>query len=110
MRGVPHDRMKSRRHEGFNRTALVHLMRRSGRRPLRFIVYRTILWIMSHTIRGKVKLGRRVARIRGQIDAVARALETEAECGEVLRLIASARGAMTKPRPQTIWWKSFDRT
>jgi DNA-binding FrmR family transcriptional regulator len=49
---------------------------------------------MSHTIRNRAKLAPRVARIRGQIDAVARALEAEAECGEVLRLIASARGAM----------------
>ena len=49
---------------------------------------------MSHTIRNKMKLGKRVARIRGQVDAVARALDDEAECGEVLRLIASARGAM----------------
>jgi DNA-binding FrmR family transcriptional regulator len=49
---------------------------------------------MSHTIRNKTNLAKRVARIRGQVDAVARALENEAECGEVLRLIASARGAM----------------
>ena len=49
---------------------------------------------MSHTVRKKAALARRVARIRGQVDAVARALEVEAECGEVLRLIASARGAM----------------
>jgi FrmR/RcnR family transcriptional regulator, repressor of frmRAB operon len=49
---------------------------------------------MSHTIRQKTKLAQRVARIRGQIDAVARALDAEVECGEVLRLVASARGAM----------------
>ncbi len=49
---------------------------------------------MSHTIRNKTNLAKRVARIRGQVDAVARALDDEAECGEVLRLIASARGAM----------------
>lgn len=49
---------------------------------------------MSHTIRNKANLAKRVARIRGQIDAVARALDDEVECGEVLRLIASARGAM----------------
>jgi DNA-binding FrmR family transcriptional regulator len=49
---------------------------------------------MSHVIRNKTKLAQRVARIRGQMDAVARALEEEQECGEVLRLIASARGAM----------------
>ena len=49
---------------------------------------------MSHTIRRKRPLLLRVARIRGQLDAVTRALEDEAECGEVLRRIASARGAM----------------
>ena len=49
---------------------------------------------MSHTIRQKAKLSTRVARIRGQVDAIARALDDELECGEVLRRIASARGAM----------------
>jgi FrmR/RcnR family transcriptional regulator, repressor of rcnA expression len=49
---------------------------------------------MSHTIRKKKKLALRVARIRGQVEALARALDGEAECGDVLRLIASARGAM----------------
>jgi DNA-binding FrmR family transcriptional regulator len=49
---------------------------------------------MSHIIRNKSKLVQRVARIRGQIEALARALEDEVECGDVLRLIASARGAM----------------
>lgn len=48
---------------------------------------------MSHTIRNKAKLTKRVARIVGQLQAVARALDDDAECGEVLRLIASARGA-----------------
>jgi DNA-binding FrmR family transcriptional regulator len=58
------------------------------------IAYPAILSSMSHTIRNKAKLSQRVARIRGQLEAVARALDSEAECGEVLRLIASARGAM----------------
>jgi len=49
---------------------------------------------VSHTIRKKKRLAHRVARIRGQVDALARALGGEAECGDVLRLIASARGAM----------------
>jgi DNA-binding FrmR family transcriptional regulator len=49
---------------------------------------------MTHTIRGKTKLVARVRRIRGQIDAVERALETEARCAELLHLIASLRGAM----------------
>jgi DNA-binding FrmR family transcriptional regulator len=49
---------------------------------------------MSHTIRKKKKLTHRVARIRGQVEALDRALEGDAECGEVLGIIASARGAM----------------
>ncbi|HTU70177.1 MAG TPA: metal/formaldehyde-sensitive transcriptional repressor [Candidatus Baltobacteraceae bacterium] len=49
---------------------------------------------MSHTIREKAKLLARVHRIAGQVQAVVRALEAEAECGEVLQRIAAARGAM----------------
>jgi len=49
---------------------------------------------MSHTVHGKARLATRVSRIRGQVDAVARAIDREVDCGEVLRLIASARGAM----------------
>ena len=49
---------------------------------------------MSHTIRRKKRLRHRAARIRGQVAALVRALDEEAECGEVLGLIASARGAM----------------
>src|SRR5262249_14876089 len=49
---------------------------------------------MAHTIRKKKNLTHRVARIRGQVQALARALDGEAECGEVVGLIASARGAM----------------
>jgi DNA-binding FrmR family transcriptional regulator len=58
------------------------------------IAYRGILAAVSHTIRQKKKLALRVARIRGQVEALARALDGEVECGDVLRLIASARGAM----------------
>lgn len=49
---------------------------------------------MSHTKHDKAKLLARVRRIRGQVEAVERALEAEVECGEVLRLLASVRGAM----------------
>ena len=49
---------------------------------------------MAHTIREKKKLIARVRRIRGQIEAVERALEVESECAEVLQLIASVRGAV----------------
>jgi DNA-binding FrmR family transcriptional regulator len=49
---------------------------------------------MAHTIREKTKLVARVRRIRGQIEAVERALTAESECTDVLRLIASVRGAV----------------
>ncbi len=49
---------------------------------------------MSHTIRDKQKLLARARRIRGQVEAVGRALENEAGCEEVMHLIAAARGAM----------------
>jgi DNA-binding FrmR family transcriptional regulator len=49
---------------------------------------------MSHTIREKQKLLARVRRIRGQVEAVERALEAEAGCEEVMHLIAGVRGAV----------------
>jgi DNA-binding FrmR family transcriptional regulator len=49
---------------------------------------------MAHTLKEKEKLRLRVRRIRGQIDAVERALAEEKDCGDVLQLITAARGAM----------------
>ena len=49
---------------------------------------------MSHTIRDKTKLLARVRRIRGQIDGIERALNEETGCGQILHLLAGARGAM----------------
>ena len=49
---------------------------------------------MAHTIRQKEKLIARVRRLKGQIEGVERALEAEATCAEVLRQLASVRGAM----------------
>ena len=49
---------------------------------------------MSHTVREKAKLLARVRRMKGQMEAVERALEAEAECGEVMQLLASIRGAL----------------
>lgn len=49
---------------------------------------------MSHTIKNKEKLLQRVRRIRGQVEAVERALVAEKECSDVMRLIAASRGAM----------------
>jgi len=49
---------------------------------------------MAHTVRQKSKLLARVRRIRGQVHAVERALESELGCGDVLQLITSIRGAV----------------
>lgn len=49
---------------------------------------------MTHTVREKQKLLARVRRIRGQVEAVERALETEAGCEQVMHLLASTRAAM----------------
>ena len=50
---------------------------------------------MTHTVHEKKKLLARVRRIRGQVEAIERALDGEAGCEQVLHLIAGARGAMT---------------
>jgi DNA-binding FrmR family transcriptional regulator len=49
---------------------------------------------MSHTIREKTKLLARVRRIRGQVEAIERGLESEVGCADVLQVIASVRGAV----------------
>ena len=50
--------------------------------------------VMTHTVREKQKLLARVRRIRGQVEAVERALEAESGCEEVMHLLASTRAAM----------------
>jgi DNA-binding FrmR family transcriptional regulator len=47
-----------------------------------------------HTVQHKRKLIGRVRRVRGQIEAVERALDDERGCAEVVRTIAAARGAI----------------
>jgi len=49
---------------------------------------------MAHTTREKQKLLSRARRIRGQVEAIERALESEVGCEQVLHLIAGVRGAM----------------
>jgi DNA-binding FrmR family transcriptional regulator len=49
---------------------------------------------MSHTTLHKKKLIARVNRLKGQMEAVERALEAERPCGEILQLLASIRGAL----------------
>lgn len=48
---------------------------------------------VAHTIREKQKLLARVRRIRGQVEAIERALNAEADCEQVMHLIAGVRGA-----------------
>lgn len=48
---------------------------------------------MTHTVREKQKLLARVRRMKGQMEAIERALEAEAGCEKVLHLIAGVRGA-----------------
>lgn len=49
---------------------------------------------MAHTIRDKKQLLTRVRRIRGQADAIERALESELDCIAILQQIAAIRGAV----------------
>jgi len=49
---------------------------------------------MTHTIRDRKKLLDRVRRIRGQVEAIERALDSEAGCEQVMHLLAGTRGAM----------------
>lgn len=50
---------------------------------------------MPHTQHDREKLKARLARIRGQVEAVGRSLDEERECGEVLQQVAAIRGAVT---------------
>jgi len=47
---------------------------------------------MSHTVRNKTSLLARVRRIRGQVEALERALEAEKGCAEIMQQIAAFRG------------------
>ena len=49
---------------------------------------------MAHTLKNQQKLLNRVRRIRGQLDAVERALEQEAGCAAVLQQATACRGAL----------------
>jgi FrmR/RcnR family transcriptional regulator, repressor of frmRAB operon len=49
---------------------------------------------MAHTIRDKQKLLLRVRRLRGQIDALEKLLEQDADCSKTLNLTVACRGAI----------------
>jgi DNA-binding FrmR family transcriptional regulator len=49
---------------------------------------------MAHTLNQREKLLNRVRRLRGQVEAIERALNEEEGVADVLCLIAASRGAM----------------
>ena len=49
---------------------------------------------MAHTTKDKQKLLQRARRIRGQVEALEKALTDEEECSAILQLIAACRGAI----------------
>lgn len=49
---------------------------------------------MPHVVHEKQKLLNRVRRLRGQVDAIERALESDDSCTRIMRLLTAARGAM----------------
>ena len=49
---------------------------------------------MTHTIADKQGLMNRVRRLKGQIEAIERALDAEAGCTEVMKLLTAGRGAI----------------
>lgn len=49
---------------------------------------------MPHTPEEKKRVLARVRRVRGQLDALERALEEGADCGPVLQQITAVRGAI----------------
>src|ERR1700686_2489994 len=68
------------------------------RRYLHYTILEYIIFTrqseMAHTTKDKAKLLSRVRRIRGQVDAIERALDSEQECSGVLQLMAACRGAL----------------
>ena len=49
---------------------------------------------MPHSPEEKKRVLARVRRVRGQLDALERALESGAECGPILQQITAVRGAI----------------
>jgi len=48
---------------------------------------------MRHAIEDKTRLLQRARRLRGQVEAIERALKKDADCAKVMQLTVSARGA-----------------
>jgi DNA-binding FrmR family transcriptional regulator len=52
------------------------------------------MFSMAHTLEEKKRLLNRVRRIMGQVAAIQKGLDQEAECSDVLHNISACRGAM----------------
>ena len=50
---------------------------------------------MSHLIHDKARTLARIRRLKGQVEAIERAVEADKDCGAILHLVASVRGAMS---------------
>jgi FrmR/RcnR family transcriptional regulator, repressor of frmRAB operon len=67
---------------------------------LYFVLYCTRVYYigrterLAHTTKDEGKLLSRVRRIRGQVEAIERALDDGLECSSVLQLMAACRGAL----------------
>jgi len=57
---------------------------------------------MTHTIHEKQKLLARIRRIRGQVEAIERALENELGCDPVMHLLAGVRGSVASMMAEVI--------
>jgi DNA-binding FrmR family transcriptional regulator len=51
-------------------------------------------FFMSHHEREKIKMVQRLRKLRGQLDAVERALTADEDCGDQLMLLAAVRGGV----------------
>ena len=49
---------------------------------------------MAHTARDKQKLLNRIRRIKGQVEAIEKALVEESDCARILQTVTSCRGAL----------------
>jgi DNA-binding FrmR family transcriptional regulator len=49
---------------------------------------------MAHTVKDKSKILARVNRIKGQLDAFAKAIEADGDCYRIMQLLSSCRGAL----------------
>ena len=49
---------------------------------------------MNHVAKEKIKLLNRIKRLSGQLDAIARAVEGDEECADVLQQAMACRGAL----------------